>query len=70
MYYSIIDTDKGRAAGFNPDHHRILKGGQKMVVNENELRQINADIDAAAASLGGKVLTKDETITLIKQIEK
>lgn len=70
MYYSIIDTAKGRAKGLNPYHHRLLKGGQKMVVNENELRRIYPEIDVAAASLGGKVLTKDETITLIKQSEK
>lgn len=65
MKYSIIDKAKGEIQGFNPDHHRIL--GDKMIVNENELRKVNINIEEAAKLLGGEVFTAAEMINEIKK---
>lgn len=60
MMYSIIDTEKGRAKGFQPHLHQTVLNGSKMVVNENELRTIDSDAATAAAMLDGTLLTLAE----------
>lgn len=60
MMYSIIDTSKGEQHGLLPHLHNTVLNGTKMVVNENELRLVNSDIEAAAAYLGGTLLTLGE----------
>lgn len=65
MIYSIIDKRLGEKQGFNPDYHRLL--GDKMVVNENELRKVNDDIEEAAKMLGGVLLTQAEVTNEIRR---
>ncbi len=67
MLYSIISTKKGEDAGFKTVTHRLLKGGKRMIVNENELRLIGNDIEEVAKSLDGKLLTHAEVMNEIKQ---
>jgi len=67
MRYSIIDTKKGEAAGFARLTHRLLDGGDTMIVNENELRRLGSDITGIAKELGGEILTLSELQNTIKQ---
>ncbi len=60
MKYAIIDTGKGEKHGINPKLHMLLDDGGKMIVNENELRLVNANIEAAASELGGTIMTVHE----------
>ncbi len=60
MLYSIIDTQKGEIAGFSPVAHVLIQNGEKMIVNENELRMIDDNIEYAAQTLGGEILTLAE----------
>ena len=62
MKYSIIKTSLGIKAGLSPQSHATSDKGRVMVVNENELRRVNADINVAAAKLGGQVLTHHEVL--------
>lgn len=57
MKYAIIDTGKGEQYGINPKLHMLLDDGGKMIVNENELRLVNANIVTAASELGGAIMT-------------
>lgn len=68
MKYAIIDTAAGRANGINPAHHYLFADASKMMVNENELRLVSADIDEAARSMGGEVITHGQAITQIKKL--
>lgn len=70
MKYAIIDTAAGRAKGINPAHHYLFDGSSKMMVNENELRLVSADIDEAARSMGGEVITHEQAITQLKILRK
>ena len=67
MKYAIIDTAAGRAKGINPAHHYLFAEG-KMMVNENELRLVSADIDEAARAMGGEVITHGQAITQLKKL--
>lgn len=60
MKYAIIDTEKGEQYGINPKLHMLLDDGGKMIVNENELRLVNANIEAAASEMGGTIMTVHE----------
>lgn len=66
MLYSIINASKGENAGFSAVTHLTLRNGSLMVVNENELRKVCADIGEAAVLLGGTLLTHSELINIIK----
>ena len=66
MMYSIIPTAKGQRYGFSEETHLMLRLGTYMVVNENELRKVCADIGEAAVLLGGTLLTHSELINIIK----
>ena len=70
MKYAIIDTAAGRAKGINPAHHLLFADGSKMMVNENELRLVSADIDEAASAMGGEVITHEQAITKLKILRK
>ena len=65
MKYSIIDKKLGEKQGFNPEHHRLL--GERMVVNENELRKVDGNIEEVARLLGGGLLTQAEVTNEIKK---
>jgi len=67
MKYSIIDTEKGEAAGFTRLTHRLLDGGSKMIVNGNELLRLGDDMEAQAKALGGEVLSLAEAENTIKR---
>ncbi len=67
MKYSIVNTEKAVKHGFNPNLFRRLKDGT-MIVNENHLRDVDSDIDKAAALLGGVVLSEAETREQINKI--
>lgn len=67
MKYSIIDTEKGEEYDIKPHLHQLLANGSMMVVNENELRLVNSDIDRAAELLGGEVLSEAEVINEMKE---
>ena len=70
MLYSIIDTKKGEAHGIVPRLHILCDKGAKMIVNENELRALNPDIEAAADLLGGTVMTEGEIINEKNKLKK
>lgn len=69
MKYAIIDTEKGESVGFKPLLHRLLQDGEKMLVNEKELKRIGDDIDVVAQNLGGETLTYSEMINLLNTTE-
>ena len=67
MLYSIINTKKGEEQGFLALSHRTLSKGNKMIVNENELRLVDEDLIEAVKKLGGdKLLTNSELHNIIK----
>lgn len=68
MLYSIINTEKGRAHGFNPALHNTI--GDRMVVNENELRHVSYDIFEAARILGGDIMQPGEVMEELKNKKK
>ena len=70
MLYSIILTELGEKHGLKPHLHRLTANGEKMVVNENELRLVNPDIELAASTLGGVVMTQGDVINELKKDKK
>ena len=67
MLYSIINTKKGEEQGFLAFSHRTLLKGEKMIVNENELKMVDEDIMKAVKKLGGtELLTNSELHNIIK----
>ena len=70
MRYSIINTSQGEKCGFTPNTHRLTNNGQKMVVNENELRTVGEDIATVARMLGGVLMTRGEVINELNREEK
>ena len=70
MLYSIILTELGEKHGLKPHLHRLTANGEKMVVNENELRLVNEDIELAATTLGGVVMTQGDVINELKKDKK
>ena len=70
MLYSIILTELGEKHGLHPHLHRLTANGEKMVVNENELRLVNPDIELAASTLGGVVMTQGEIINELNKYKK
>ena len=70
MLYSIILTELGEKHGLKPHLHRLTANGEKMVVNENELRLVNPDIELAAANLGGVVMTQGDVINELNKYKK
>ena len=67
MLYSIINTKKGEEQGFLAISHRTLSKGNKMIVNENELRLVDEDLIRAVKKLGGtELLTNSELHNIIK----
>lgn len=67
MIYSVIETRKGESHGLKPKYHVLSQGGEKMAVNENELRLVNADIEYAAKILGGRLLQAGEVKNELKK---
>ena len=70
MLYSIILTELGENRGLKTHLHRLTANGEKMVVNENELRLVNPDIELAASTLGGVVMTQGDVINELKKDKK
>ena len=68
MKYAIIDTKKGEKYGFVTALHITID--KKMIVNENELRLVDADIEDAAHTLGGELMEESEIINYIKKFDK
>ena len=67
MLYAIINTKKGEEQGFLALSHRTLSKGNKMIVNENELRLVDEDLMEAVKKLGGtELLTNTELYNTIK----
>ena len=67
MLYAIINTKKGEEQGFLALLHRTLSKGNKMIVNENELRLVDEDLTRAVKKLGGtELLTNSELHNIIK----
>lgn len=61
MKYAVIDTEKARELGIDPQLHRTSAGGTKVMVNENELlvlsrRNGGGDNLSMAKRLGGSEL--------------
>ena len=68
MLYSIINTKKGEEQGFLAISHRTLSKGNKMIVNENELRLVDEDLMEAVKKLGGtELITNSELHNIIKE---
>lgn len=70
MLYSIIDAALGEVYGFMPALHKTIVNGTKMVVNENELRLVNNDIEEAARTLNGVVMSQAEVVNEIKRLKR
>lgn len=66
MKYSIVDANEAEIRGIKKEYHNINEKGDKMVVNENELRKVNPDINKAAIVLHGEVLSFDELENQVK----
>ena len=67
MLYAIINTKKGEEQGFLALSHRTLSKGNKMIVNENELRLVDEDLMESVKKLGGtELLTNSELHNIIK----
>lgn len=66
MRYAIINKALGENNGFKPVLHLIIDDN-KMVVNENELRLVDEDINHAAETLGGKVYDYSEIQNIINR---
>lgn len=66
MLYSAIDIDKAKQYKIELSHHLVLEDKGKVIVNENELRLVDDDINKAASILGGEVLTNGQIINFIK----
>ena len=67
MLYSIINTKKGEEKGFLALSHRTLSKGNKMIVNENELRLVDEDLMESVKKLGGtELLTNSELHNIIR----
>ena len=67
MLYAIINTKKGEEQGFLAISHRMLSKGDKMIVNENELKIVDEDLMIAVKKLGGtEILTNSELHNIIK----
>ena len=70
MLYAILNTKKGEEQGFIAISHRMLSKGNKMIVNENELRLVDEDLMEAVKKLGGtELLTNSELHNLIRTIK-
>lgn len=69
MRYAIIDTNKGEKAGYKRNLHRLLRGGDKMIVNENELRRHMPDVAQSAIALGGQIMSYNELKEQIKRLK-
>lgn len=68
MLYAIINTKKGEEQGFLTLSHRTLSKGNKMIVNENELKMVDEDLMKAVKKLGGtELLTNSELHNIIKE---
>ena len=58
---------KGEEQGCLALSHRTLSKGNKMIVNENELRLVDEDLMEAVKKLGGtELLTNSEIHNIIK----
>lgn len=66
MLYSAIDIEKAKQYKIELSHHLVLEGEGKVIVNENELRLVDDDINKAASILCGEVLTNGQIINFIK----
>ena len=67
MLYAIINTKKGEEQGLLALSHRTLSKGNKMIVNENELRLVDEDLIRAVKKLGGtELLTNSELHNIIR----
>ena len=67
MLYAIINTKRGEEKGFLALSHRMFSEGNKMIVNENELRLVDEDLMEAVEKLGGtELLTNSELNNTIK----
>lgn len=58
MRYALIDKKKGEEYGILPIFHVCFS--DKMVVNENELRIIDDNIETAARLLEGEIMEYNE----------
>lgn len=67
MRYAIVKTELAVKMGFKPIAHRVSADGTQMVLNEQELRRVNKDIDIAARSLGGRAVRKDTALYRIRR---
>lgn len=67
MLYSIVDKNKAEDEGFKAILHQCTE--DKMILNENELRKVDSDIEAAAHFLGGVILTNSEIREELKRKE-
>lgn len=66
MRYSIVDANEAENRGIKKEYHNINEKGDKMVVNENELRKVDPDINKAAIVLHGEVLSFSELENKVK----
>ena len=65
MIYAVIDKNKGDSAGCLMITHNT--DGDKMIVNENELRLRGDDIAAVAKSLDGELMSYGQLLEWIRK---
>ena len=62
-----MNTKKGEEQGVLALSHRTLSKGNKMIVNENELKRVDEDLMKAVKKLGGtELLTNSELHNIIR----
>lgn len=67
----MVSVEKALAAGFKKVGHRISKDGKQMMLNEQELRKVNAEsIASAAIQLGGRVVNEKTAVQRVRQINQ
>jgi hypothetical protein len=67
MKYCIGDLKICRDYGFRDDFHSVNEKKGKMVLNENELRRVDEDIEKAAKIVGGEILTLSQLEDKVKE---
>jgi hypothetical protein len=60
MKYSVVKSSIAERHGVKLAYHNLSADKTRVVVNENELRRVNTDIEKAASMMGGEVLSLEE----------
>lgn len=65
MHYIAVDVDRARRFGFDTTNY--IEAGGKVILCENDMKLVNADIQQAAAALEGTIMTAGETQAWLRE---